>query len=94
MLYNIPLQHSLVFKYQVDKEKYVTFLIPVYERKKLNVFLPVERSIHFLTLGEAIIWPIGGGGGSKATSRTEPSFSPHQNTAYGNKGLFTNDVMR
>ena len=52
----IALQHSFMFKYQVDKEKYVKFLIPIH-KKIFNIGLPIERYF-FLTYGEAIIWPI------------------------------------
>ena len=46
-----------MFKYQVDKEKYVKFLIPIHKKKLFDIGLPVERSIKFFRYGKAIIWP-------------------------------------
>ena len=50
----VALQHPLMFKYQVDKEKYEKFHIPIYQKN----YLPVERSILFKRYGNAIRWPI------------------------------------
>ena len=51
-----------LFKYQVDKDKYVKFLIQIHQTKLFEIILPVEKSIWFLGWGKAIIWPIVGGG--------------------------------
>ena len=54
----ISWQYLIVFKYQVDKDKYVKFLIRIHQTKLFEIGLPVERSIWFLGQGKTTIWPI------------------------------------
>ena len=44
----IDLQPLFIFKYQVDKDKYVNFLIPINQTNLFNIGLPVKRSIKVL----------------------------------------------
>ena len=53
----IALHHPFMFKYQVEKEEYKKVSNP--KPNLLYIGLPVER------YGEAIIWPIVGGGFGK-----------------------------
>ena len=39
------LQHPFIFKYQIDKDKYVNFHIPIHETYLFNIGLPVKRTI-------------------------------------------------
>ena len=46
----IALQNSFMFKYKVDKGKYVKFLIPTYQKKLLNNGVLVENNLDFLKI--------------------------------------------
>ena len=63
----LDLQHPFNFKYQVDKAKYVKFLIPIHQTNLFNIGLPVKGQFKFQDKVKLLYSPQWGGEAEKKT---------------------------